>query len=92
MVLLFLHIILMLFFAILWTGSQNQFGGWYDVGRQAIQEDVAGGQIADKPEKWGMASTMTVEEPSLKISTISAGSQIPIVTHTPVSKSLSLKY
>lgn len=79
MALIFLHVILMFFFAILWTsgnGSQNFFG---EFGRQAIQEDVAGGRRANK-----------LEEP--RISTVSDGSLRPIETNTPVSNSLSLKY
>ena len=91
MALIFLHIILISFFAILWTsgnGSQNWFGKF---GRQAIQEDVAGGRRANKPEKCGMSLTlMTLEEP--RISTISDHSQRPIETNTPVSNTLSLKY
>ena len=89
MALIFLQIILMFFFGILWTcgnGSKNWHVGWHDFGRQAIQVDVAGGRTANKPEKCGMGLT-SVEE-----STVSDGSQIPIVTHVPMSNSLSLKY
>lgn len=88
MALISLQLILMFFFAILWTsrnGNRNWFDGWHDFDSQAIQEEVAalaGGRAA---EKCG-----TQEEP--RILTVSDGSQIPIVTNTPISNSLSLKY